>query len=79
MRPAESIEHCGSWARGRSGPSTFVDDLGADSLSLVELVLAFEDAFEIDIPDSDAERIHTVQDALDCVGKHVASVAPPQV
>jgi len=52
--------------------STFVDDLGADSLSLVELVMAFEDAFEIDIPDEDAERIRTVQDALDYVRKHAA-------
>lgn len=45
--------------------STFVDDLGADSLGLVELVLAFEEAFEIDIPDEDTEQISTVQDAID--------------
>ncbi|HEX4476340.1 MAG TPA: acyl carrier protein, partial [Polyangiaceae bacterium] len=37
--------------------STFIDDLGADSLGLVELVLAFEEAFEIDIPDEDTEQI----------------------
>jgi acyl carrier protein len=43
--------------------STFIDDLGADSLGLVELVLAFEEAFEIDIPDEDTEKIRTVQDA----------------
>jgi acyl carrier protein len=55
--------------------STFVDDLGADSLSLVELVMAFEDAFEIDIPDDDAERIRTVQDALDYVRKHATMAA----
>jgi acyl carrier protein len=55
--------------------STFVDDLGADSLSLVELVMAFEDAFEIDIPDEDAERIRTVQDALDYVHKHAVLAA----
>lgn len=56
--------------------STFVDDLGADSMSLVELVLAFEDAFEIDIPDADVARIRTVQDALDYVERHLVSVGP---
>ncbi len=47
--------------------STFIDDLGADSLGLVELVLAFEEAFEIDIPDEDTEKIRTVQDAVDYI------------
>ena len=50
--------------------SSFVDDLGADSLDTVELVMAFEEAFEIEIPDEDAEKIRTVQDAIDYVGKH---------
>ncbi len=50
--------------------STFIDDLGADSLGLVELVLAFEEAFEIDIPDEDTEKIRTVQDAVDYIGKN---------
>jgi acyl carrier protein len=50
--------------------STFIDDLGADSLGLVELVLAFEEAFEIDIPDEDTEKIRTVQDAVDYIQKH---------
>ncbi len=45
----------------------FVDDLGADSLATVELVLALEEAFEIDISPDHAERIRTVKDALDCV------------
>jgi acyl carrier protein len=53
--------------------STFIDDLGADSLGLVELVLAFEEAFEIDIPDEDTEKIRTVQDAVDYIEKHLAS------
>ncbi len=44
--------------------STFIDDLGADSLGLVELVLAFEDAFDIEIPDEETEKIRTVQDAI---------------
>ena len=50
--------------------STFIEDLGADSLGLVELVLAFEEAFEIDIPDEDTEKIRTVQDAIDYIEKH---------
>ncbi|HOU92591.1 MAG TPA: acyl carrier protein [Polyangiaceae bacterium] len=50
--------------------STFIDDLGADSLGLVELVLAFEEQFEIDIPDEDTEKIRTVQDAIDYIQKH---------
>lgn len=50
--------------------STFIDDLGADSLGLVELVLAFEERFEIDIPDEDTEKIRTVQDAVDYIEKH---------
>ena len=50
--------------------SSFIDDLGADSLGLVELVLAFEEAFEIDIPDEDTEKIRTVGDAIDYIGAH---------
>jgi acyl carrier protein len=50
--------------------SAFIDDLGADSLGLVELVLAFEEAFEIDIPDEETEKIRTVQDAVDYIQKH---------
>jgi acyl carrier protein len=53
--------------------STFIDDLGADSLGLVELVLAFEEAFEIDIPDEDTEQIRTVQDAVDYISKNIGS------
>jgi acyl carrier protein len=50
--------------------SVFIDDLGADSLGLVELVLAFEEAFEIDIPDEDTEQIRTVQDAVKYIEQH---------
>jgi acyl carrier protein len=50
--------------------ASFVDDLGADSLDTVELVMAFEEAFEIEIPDEDAEKIRTVQDAIDYIEKH---------
>ena len=50
--------------------ASFVDDLGADSLDTVELVMAFEEAFDIEIPDEDAEKIRAVQDAVDYIGKH---------
>jgi len=50
--------------------ASFVDDLGADSLDTVELVMAFEESFEIEIPDEDAEKIRTVQDAIDYIGKN---------
>ncbi|HHT06117.1 MAG TPA: acyl carrier protein [Hydrogenispora sp.] len=44
--------------------ASFVDDLGADSLDIVELIMAFEEAFETEIPDEDAEKIATVGDAV---------------
>jgi len=47
--------------------ASFVDDLGADSLDIVELVMAFEDAFDLDIPDEDAEKITTVKEAVDYI------------
>jgi acyl carrier protein len=50
--------------------ASFVDDLGADSLDTVELVMAFEEAFEIEIPDEDAEKIRTVKDAVDYINAH---------
>ncbi len=50
--------------------ASFQDDLGADSLDIVELVMAFEETFEIEIPDEDAEKIKTVQDAINYVQAH---------
>ena len=50
--------------------SAFIDDLGADSLAIVELVLAFEEQFEIDIPDEDTEKIRTVGDAIKYIESH---------
>lgn len=47
--------------------SSFVDDLGADSLDIVELIMAFEEAFDIEIPDADAEKISTVGDAVEYI------------
>ena len=49
--------------------ASFVDDLGADSLDLVELIMAMEEKFDIEIPDEDAEKIVTVQDAVNYVDK----------
>ena len=51
--------------------SSFVDDLGADSLDTVELVMALEDEFETEIPDEEAEKITTVQQAIDYVTTHL--------
>lgn len=50
--------------------ASFVDDLGADSLDTVELVMALEEEFEIEIPDEDAEKITTIQEAIDFIKKH---------
>ncbi len=51
--------------------SSFVDDLGADSLDTVELVMALEEEFECEIPDEEAEKITNVQQAIDYVNAHV--------
>ncbi len=50
--------------------SSFVDDLGADSLDTVELVMALEDEFECEIPDEEAEKITNVQQAIDYINNH---------
>ena len=49
--------------------SSFIDDLGADSLDIVELIMAFEEEFDIEIPDEDAEKIKTVGDAVNYLSK----------
>jgi acyl carrier protein len=51
--------------------ASFVDDLGADSLDTVELVMALEEEFETEIPDEDAEKITTVKEAIDYINKHL--------
>ncbi len=53
--------------------ASFVDDLGADSLDTVELVMAFEEGFGIEIPDEDAEKIQTVSDAVKYIESHAKS------
>jgi acyl carrier protein len=51
--------------------ASFIEDLGADSLDIVELVMAIEKEFNIEIPDEDAEQISTVQDAIDYISTHL--------
>ncbi len=51
--------------------ASFVDDLNADSLDIVELVMAIEKEFDLEIPDEEAEKIRTVQDAVDYIAAHV--------
>jgi acyl carrier protein len=53
--------------------ASFVEDLGADSLDTVELVMALEEEFDIEIPDEDAEKIKTVKDAVEYLRSHVAT------
>ncbi|MBC8199936.1 MAG: acyl carrier protein [Desulfobacterales bacterium] len=50
--------------------ASFVDDLGADSLDLVELIMSMEEEFDIEIDDEDAEKMLTVKDAIDYINKH---------
>ncbi len=52
--------------------ASFIDDLGADSLDIVELIMAFEEEFDLEIPDEDAEKIKTVQDVIDYMKNHTA-------
>ena len=56
--------------------SRFVDDLGADSLDVVELIMAFEEAFDLEIPDEDAEKFCVVKDAIDYIKAHAHKRAP---
>ena len=52
--------------------ASFIDDLGADSLDIVELIMALEEEFDTEIPDADAEKIVTVGDVVDYIKEHVA-------
>lgn len=51
--------------------SSFIDDLGADSLDIVELVMALEEEFDLEIPDEDAEKIATVADTVNYIKEHI--------
>jgi acyl carrier protein len=59
------VEHLGVEVSKVIDGASFIDDLGADSLDTVELVMAFEEEFEVEIPDDAAEKIQTVKDAVD--------------
>src|ERR1035438_6250509 len=71
------VEQLGVEENEVTATASFVDDLGADSLDVVELVMAFEEAFEIDIPDEDAEKILTVQQAIDYIKSHGGKMKTP--
>ena len=64
------IEQLGVTEDQAKNEASFVDDLGADSLDTVELVMALEEEFECEIPDEEAEKITTIQQAIDYVNEH---------
>ncbi|MBH9538256.1 MULTISPECIES: acyl carrier protein [Novosphingopyxis] len=61
------VEHLGVESDKVTEDASFIDDLGADSLDIVELVMAFEEEFNVEIPDDAAEKITTVKDAIDYI------------
>jgi acyl carrier protein len=65
------VEQLGVKEEEVNASSSFVDDLGADSLDTVELVMALEEEFETEIPDEEAEKITTVQQAIDYINAHL--------
>jgi acyl carrier protein len=67
------VEHLGVDEAKVSESASFIDDLGADSLDTVELVMAFEEEFGVEIPDDAAEKILTVKDAIDYLKEHSTS------
>ena len=64
------VEQLGVKEEELKNDASFVDDLGADSLDTVELVMAFEEEFGCEIPDEEAEKIQTVQDAVNYIDSH---------
>ena len=64
------VDQLGAEADKVKPEASFIEDLGADSLDTVELVMALEEEFEIDIPDEEAEKITTVQSAIDYVSNN---------
>ena len=64
------VDHLGVDEKEVVPTASFIDDLGADSLDIVELVMAFEEEFGVEIPDDAAERITTVQDAVSYISEH---------
>ena len=66
------IEQLGVAENNITMEASFIDDLGADSLDIVELIMALEEEFDIEIPDSDAEKVVTVGDVVESIQDHVA-------
>lgn len=66
------IEQLGVADTAVTTEASFIDDLGADSLDIVELIMALEEEFDIEIPDNDAEKVATVGDVVDYIKEHVA-------
>ncbi len=66
------VEHLGVEESKVTETASFIDDLGADSLDTVELVMAFEEEFNCEIPDDAAEKILTIKDAIDYIGSQSA-------
>lgn len=66
------VEQLGVKDEEVTNEASFVDDLGADSLDTVELVMALEEEFETEIPDEDAEKITTIQQAVDYISSHLS-------
>ena len=67
------VEQLGVDAEEVTPTASFTDDLGADSLDIVELVMAFEEEFGLEIPDEEAEKIATVQDATDYIERNASN------
>jgi acyl carrier protein len=67
------VDHLGVDAAKVTDNASFIDDLGADSLDTVELVMAFEEEFSVEIPDDAAEKIITVKDAVDYINQKQAA------
>ena len=66
------VEQLGVTEASVTAEASFIDDLGADSLDIVELVMALEEEFDMEIPDTDAEKVVTVGDVVDYIKDHVA-------
>ncbi len=66
------VEQLGVTDTAVTPEASFIDDLGADSLDIVELIMALEEEFDTEIPDADAEKVVTVGDVVDYIKEHVA-------
>ena len=66
------VEQLGATESSVTREASFIDDLGADSLDIVELIMALEEEFDTEIPDADAEKVVTVGDVVDYIKEHIA-------